>query len=415
MTQPPTAAIAPASSTLAAFRSSTFRLYMIGQLVSLSGTWMQRVAQGWLIYEISGSEAWLGASAFASGLPTLLLMPFGGTLADRFPRRRIMQVVYVVELLIAALFALLTFAGTIQIEHIIVLSFGFGVTSAFGEPARQAVINDLVEREALGSGISINGMMFNSAAIIGPAMAGVLLSSVGAAWCFAFNSVSYLVVLVVLQLLTPRPVSITPSPRVSPLRQVMEGWRYILQHRTIDKLILQGTLINVLGINLFITLLPAYASRVLNSPEVGLTALSVAVSVGSVLGGLLTVSAGRRLGRGRLVALMSVCVGIVSVALVNLSDLRAAVIAGILYGFVNTQFFLSSNILIQTQVDDAFRGRVMSTWMLNRFAIGPLTMLLLGALATQIGVVATIGMSGGAIIVLNAVFWAQMRAVRVLR
>jgi MFS family permease len=400
------------SGTLEAFRYSNFRLYFLGQLVSLSGTAMQRVAQGWLVYQLTHSELWLGVVAFAIGFPVLICTPFAGVLVDRFSRRRIMWITQFVEMIAAFLLAALVLTGVVQSWHIATLSLLLGINSAFGEPARFALIRELVERNALNSALSLNALLWNTAAIIGPALAGIALLQFGAGWCFLFNGISYFAVLLSLGLMHMPEVHRSNASQ-SVLAELGAGLRFVREHETIGTLLVGATVINVLGLSLFQTLIPAFADVALHAPKTGNAMLEAMIGIGSVAAAALNVWICTRFGRGRLVqvAALFIPVGGFIVALTQ-AEWLAGVLA-VALGFGYASFFVSSNILIQSQVSDEFRGRVMALWSLNRFAFAPISGLVIGLLAQVFGTPQT--MIGCSLLCLILMILITRRAATVRR
>jgi MFS family permease len=374
---------APRTQALAALRYPNFRLYFIGQLVSLSGTWMQTVAQGWLIFNLTKSELWLGVVACAAGLPSLILSPFAGVLVDRIPRRKILLVSQTVQMILAFILAALAFANVVQVWHIVVLAFLLGVTNAIDAPSRQAIIVDLVGRDNLTSGITLNSIMFNSARVFGPAAAGVALVKFGPAWCFFLNGVSFIAVILMLWIMHVES-GVRFAGDFAPLERLKEGLHYARRHTTIAPLLLLAGITSFLTINIT-TLLPAFADEVLHSPKVAYSSMTTAVGAGAVVAGILMVVLARRFGRGRVVFAMVVFVPIVAMIVSFVTDVNMAVFLMGLYGFGIILEFVTVNTLIQSEVPDEFRGRVMSLYTLTFFGVAPFGALTLGFLAQVIG------------------------------
>jgi MFS family permease len=372
------------SGTLAAFASRNFRLYFGGQLISLSGTWMQSVAQGYLVFQLTQSELWLGIVACAAGLPSLLLSPLGGVLLDRLPRRTILICTQAAQMLLAFILAALTFSGTVQSWHIMLLAFGLGITNAADAPARQAFVADLVgSKERLNSGIALNAMMFNTARVIGPTLAGFALNQWGPAICFLLNGLSFLGVLGSLFLIHVerfRP----PVEQFAPLRQLRDGIQYARRHPTIRPLLLLAVTAALLTSNI-VTLLPAFADRVLGSPEEGYAAMGAAIGAGAVVATLLTTRLGKRYGRGRVVLTMIILSMLSELFISRVHVLPVALPLAVVYGFAIILQFVTINTMIQSEVQPEFRGRVLSLYTLVWFGISPFGSLLMGWVAEHIG------------------------------
>src|SRR3989454_5864020 len=218
---------APARSggMLRALRHRNFQLFFSGQLISLIGTWMQSIAQSWLVYRLTGSPVLLGAVGFAGQIPVFLLAPIGGALADRHHHRRIVIVTQTSAMVLALILAALTLTGTVQVWHVLVLSSLLGVVNAFDIPTRQSFLVEMVGREDLMNAIALNSSMFNGARVIGPAVAGILVSTIGEGWCFFANGVSYIAVIVGLLLM--RIECARRSKSDSPLADILEGFQWV--------------------------------------------------------------------------------------------------------------------------------------------------------------------------------------------
>ncbi len=369
--------------TLAAFRYYNFRLYFFGQLVSTSGTWMQTVAQGWLVFSLTQSEIWLGIVACMAGLPALFLSPFAGVIVERSPRHHILIFTQVIQMMLAFILAWLTFTNTVQVWHIVALSFLLGTTNAIDAPARQALVVDMVGRQDLSSGISLTSVMYNASRVFGPSAAGIALVQFGPAWCFLLNGLSFLAVIVSLL-----AMHIEHETRIAgnaaPLTQLKEGLSFARHHLTIAPLLLLATVGAIFGFNVW-TLLPSYADKVLNSPKEGYAALSTANGIGAVVAAILITSVGARFGRGRVVTVMAIVAAIGTFALSRMTTVPLALVFTIMAGFSLIMQFVTMNTLIQSEVPDEFRGRVLSLYTLTFFGVAPFGALALGFIAEAIG------------------------------
>jgi MFS family permease len=365
-----------------ALNHTNFRLYFGGQLVSVSGTWMQTVAQGWLVFHLTQSALWLGIVACAAGLPSLLVSPFAGVVVDRTSRRNILVATQTVQMLLAFTLAFLTFADLVQVWHVVALAFILGITNAFDAPARQTFVKDMVGPENLISGISLNSMMFNTARILGPSAAGIALASLGAGWCFFINGASYLAVIGSL-LLMKVPVNIKRGSSVSPLQQLRDGLRFSRSHETIKPLLLLSAVTSILCINI-VTLLPAFAAIVLHSPIDGFSTLSITQGIGAVAGGLLAVYVSRY-GRGRVVAAMVILLSASVFMVSRMTGVLPSAFLMAIVGFSMILFFVTINTMLQSEIPDEYRGRVLSLYTLTFFGLAPFGALFLGSLADAIG------------------------------
>lgn len=408
--QAPTAAPAARVHTLSAFKFPNFRLYFIGQTISLSGSWMQIVAQGWLVFELTKNELWLGLVACAAGLPSLLLSPLAGVLVERIHTRKLLLATQTVQMFLALALAFLTFTNTIQVWHIMVLAFLLGVTNAIDAPSRQAIVADLVDRDHLASGIAMNSIIFNLSRVIGPVIGGILLTQVGPAWCFLINGLSFIAVLITLYIMQVE-IRTRNLQAFAPIKQLKEGFKFARQHNTIAPLLLLAVAAALFTNNIS-TLLPAFADTVLHSPKEAYANVTTAVGAGAVIAGLVMNVFGRRLGRGRVVALMVVFVTISAFMFSRATTETPAIIFAGLYGFGIILQFVTVNTLIQNEVPDAFRGRVLSLYTLSWFGIAPFGALLMGFVASVIGTPTTIGMTailGGVMSIYVLIHWPDAR------
>src|SRR5881296_1956178 len=249
-------------TSLRAFRHRNFRLFYAGQLTSLVGTWMQTVAQSWLVYRLTGSATLLGVVGFASQFPILVLAPIAGSVADTYPRRRSMLAIQAAAMLLAFPLAALTLLNRIQVWHILVLAVMLGFVNAFDIPVRQSFIAEMVGREDLINAIALNSSMMNGARIIGPAVAGILVAVVGEGWCFLLNGLSYFAVIIGLVFITAGNNSPTEN-QGSRIEAVLEGFRFVLGTRPVRALLLLVGIVSLMGMP-YSVLMPIFADQVLN-------------------------------------------------------------------------------------------------------------------------------------------------------
>lgn len=393
--------------TLDALRYANFRKFFFGQLISVSGTWMQRVAQGWLVFHLTQSELWLGIVACAAGIPTLVVGPFAGVLVDRFPRRQILLITQIVQMLMASILAVLTFADVVHVWHVVVIAFFSGMTVAFEAPARHTLISDMVGLESLNSGIALNSMMMNTASVIGPTLAGIVLVQVGPAWCFTVNSASFLAVIISL-LMIHIPNLTRRIGSLHPIQQLREGLSFSRHHPTIRPLLMLAGVNSVLGLNLVITLLPAFAATVLHSPDTAYAAASAAMGLGSVLGAMVNVKLGWHFGRGRFMSRAAVIAPLLLLAFSQLAYLPFNIVMIAVAGFSFMSFYVTANTLIQSQVADEYRGRVLSLYTLTFLGLAPLGAFFTGLAAQAIGTAQVMGICS--IIACMANFWIVRHA-----
>ncbi len=398
-------------ATLRALRHRNFQLFFSGQLISLIGTWMQSVAQAWLVYRMTGSSLLLGSVGFASQFPVFLVAPFGGIVADRHNLRRVVIATQTVSMILALVLATLTLTGTVQVWHIFVLAALLGVVNAFDIPGRQAFLVEMVGKEDLMNAIALNSSMFNGARIIGPAIAGVLVAKIGEGWCFFANGISYIAVIIgLLMMRVPRPSR--RAGAASPWAHIIEGFRFVRQTAPIRALLLLLGLVSLVAMP-YTVLMPIFADRILHSGARGLGILMGATGVGALLGALTLASRSGVHGLGRWVAFS--CGGF-GVSLILFSFSRSVWLSAALLlpvGFGMMLQMSSSNTLIQAMVPDHLRGRVMAVYSMMFMGMAPFGALLGGALADRLGAPITVSMGAVACIGGAALFWLQLPKIRV--
>jgi MFS family permease len=401
------------SRTFAALRHRNYRLFFFGQLVSLIGTWMQNVAQAWLVYELTNSPFKLGVVSFCSGVPVLLFSLWAGVVADRVPKRRLLVVTQTVMMTLAFILAADMFLGTIQWWHIAIMAFLLGTANAFDGPTRHAFVVEMVGRNELMNAIALNSAMFNTARIVGPALAGIILAAVGAAWCFVLNGVSFLAVIAGLVLMDVKPY-VGAIPTESPLKQMREGVSYIWHHPTVRPLITLVAVSNMFALG-YMALLPAFAQDVLHAGKVGYGFMSTAIGVGALAGALVIASLGDYQRKGLILTAGNLLFPVMVIAL-SLSKsfhltMGCLVVAG--FGFMAQN--ATANTLVQTTVPDTLRGRVMSVYMMVFLGFFPIGSLIAGAMAERFGV--PVGAAFGGIVALAYGIYLAWRApeIRALR
>jgi predicted MFS family arabinose efflux permease len=396
--------------TFAALKYRNYRIWFTGQLLSLVGTWMQSTAQGYLVYELTKSPAYLGYVGFASGLPSWLFTLYGGVIADRFPRRSMMLVTQTCMMILAFILAGLVFIQAIQPWMIIVLAFLLGIANAFDAPARVSFVAELVDRKDLTNGIALNSTMFNSATVIGPAIAGMAYAAFGPAWCFMINGISFLAVIIALLLIHLQPIR-PNSTRSSAVKDIKEGFLFAKNNQIIRTLIINMGILSLFGLSLM-TLLPAWSQEILGGDARTYGMLLSGRGIGALVGALMIASLGGRNVRGKLWSIGNLTMPILMAcfALVHWIPLSMALIMIIGWSFmvqVNT-----SNAIVQTQVEDHLRGRVMSIYTLVFFGGMPLGSLLAGSLADRVGEQLTLLINAGVLLAAALFIYLRMSFIR---
>lgn len=391
-------------TTFAALKYPNYRLWFMGQLGSMVGTWMQSTAEGFLVFELTHSPAYLGYVGFAAGIPSWIFMLFGGVVADRFPRRTLILITQTVMMLLAFTSATLTFTHLIQPWHIVVLAFCLGIANAFDAPARQAFVLELVEREDLSNAIALNSTMFQMATVVGPSVAGITYALVGPAWCFTINGISFLAVITALLRMNikPREMKIRTRSAVSELK---DGLHYVMTHVAIRTIVGVAVATSLFGLA-FVTLIPAWSVNILHGDATTNGLMQSARGVGALIAALVIASLGRFNSKGKLLTIGMFVFPISLLVFANLTNLYASLLSLIAVGWGFMVLFNLANILIQQMVSDELRGRVMSIYSLTFFGFMPLGALGAGAFAEHFGEPPTVML--GALIALGVavfVFW----------
>lgn len=392
-------------------RRPNYRLFFIGQGVSLIGTWLTRVALGWWVLRLTGSPLALGTVSFAGQLPTFLLAPIGGVLVDRYDRHRLLLFTQVLAMVQSVLLTVLALSGTATVTDIVALAVFQGLINAFDTPARQALLVQLIEgREDLPTAIALNSSMVNAARLVGPSFAGLLIAAFGEAGCFALDSLSYLAVIgSLLAIRVPRLELSVPSQRV--VSELRAGVVHAVRSDAIASILLLVALVSFTGAP-YTVLMPVIATQTLGGGADTLGFLMAAVGGGAVLGALWLASRPSVLGLGRIMSLSALSFG-AGLMLLSLSrslwlSLPVLVITG--GGMMVT--LAAGNTLLQTITDEDKRGRVMSLYTTAFLGMVPFGSLLSGWLAHEVGVVPTL-FGGGLLTAAGGLgFWRKLPALR---
>jgi MFS family permease len=396
-------------SSFPAFRSLNYRLYFFGQLFSLVGTWLQIVAEGWLVYQLTNSAFFVGLDAAASTIPTLFLSLVGGVIIDRYPKKKILLFTQTASMLLALTLAVLTLSHVITVWEIIALAFGLGIVNAIDSPTRQAYVTELIDRrESLASAIALNAGMFNAARVVGPSIAGLLIASVGAGMAFLLNGISYIAVIVALsRISTPMKAD---NRHLHPIRAIKDGIRYAYGHTVIRTLIVLTGIVSVFGWS-YSTLMPVIARNTFHLDAAGLGYLYASAGLGALVGTFCISAFSRR------VNIVNVIIGgnlLFSVSLIAFTFTSSAPVAFILLFVVGlgivTQFALS-NTLLQHQVDDAMRGRVLSLYTLVFIGFGPFGNVEIGYVSERVGTAMAIRISAVIVLLFGLYLFSKRRAL----
>lgn len=386
-----------------AFEYRDFRLLWFGACTSSIGTWMQKMAQSWVVLQLSGSATLLGLDAFLGEVPILLFSLIGGVIADRVDRRKLLVGSQVIQLSCAFLLAALFATGVVKVWHILALSFVTGFAQAFGGPAYQALIPTLIDAKDLPNAIALNSIQFNLARVIGPVLGGIALTNLGPAWCFSLNGVSFLAVILSLSMLPMRQLG--PKTSVSLMSSMKEGFAFIRQREGMKELIALAFSMTVLGIPL-VNFLPVMAKNVFHQGPNVFTILLSTSGAGAVAGALIVAGMGHVKNRGRIALLMLMCLGVLIAGFASSSNLTLSCIVLFLAGAALIAVFAMISSLVQLIAPDEMRGRVMSVYNVAFRGGMPIGSLLSGSLIDQLSAPLVLACNGIALVLLGGYFLA---------
>ncbi|HKV82390.1 MAG TPA: MFS transporter [Candidatus Sulfotelmatobacter sp.] len=389
-----------------ALRHRNFQLFFSGQLISLVGTWMQTVAQSWLVYKLTGSGLLLGSVGFASQIPVFLFAPLGGITADRSNRQRVVIATQAASMILALVLAALTLTHRVTVREIFVLAALLGVVNAFDIPGRQAFLVDMVGKEDLMNAIALNSSMFNGARVIGPAVAGVLVAKLGEGWCFFANGVSYIAVIVGLLMMNVHAPA-RASMDTSPFDHIIEGFRFVGKTAPIRALLILLGVVSMTGMP-YVVLMPIFADKILHrggqelasligSHDLGAVRLGIlmgAAGVGALLGALTLAMRSGVKGLGTWVSVCCAAFGVSLILFAFSTSFWLSVLLLLPVGYFIMLQMASSNTLIQAMVPDALRGRTMAVYSMMFMGLAPVGALLGGALSDRLGAPWTVAIGG---------------------
>ncbi len=385
---------------LGALHHRDFRLFWSGQLVSLVGTWMQTVAQSWLVLQLSGSPFTLGIITALQFLPVLVLSVVGGVLADRLPKRQVLLATQSSAMVLAFILAILAETKLVQIWHVMVLAFLLGLVNALDMPTRQAFLAELVGRANLRNAIALNSAAFNSARLVGPAVAGLAIGWVGVAGCFFLNGLSFVAVIVSLtRIAAGRGLVAAPEETRSLGKDLKEGLSYVIHTPVVRVVVLMMAIVGTFGMNMNV-LVPVFAQQVLSVGAEGYGLLTSSMGTGSLVAALIVATLGRASKR-RFVIVAAAGIGILEMALVLVRQFPPAMVTLAGVGFAMIFFTTLSNMVLQTSVPDHLRGRVMSVYTTVFAGTTPFGSLFAGSIAESWGAGAAF-FAGGVISLIGA-------------
>jgi len=380
--------------TVRALRHRNFRLFFIGQGISLIGTWFQTVAMSWLVYRLTNSALWLGIIGFIAQIPMLFIPPFAGVLSDRHDKRKIIIATNTLSMIQAFVLAVLVMTGSIQIWHIIVLSFLLGTVNGFDVPARQSFFVEMVERrEDLSNAIALNSSLFNVARFLGPSIGGIFIAAFGEGPCFLVNAVSFVAVIIALFMINTKIIKVTDEKRKDVMQEMKEGFLYTFSIGPVMAIIFLIGLSSIVSMP-YVTILPVFAKLVLNGGPKTFGFLLASVGAGALTGAIYLAS---RKSVAGLSVVLSAATFVFSIGLITLSFMDKILPAMIVIYLASIGMMMqiaSCNTIIQSLVDDDKRGRVMSFYAVSFIGLGPFGNLLTGAMTNAIGVRRAIAFAG---------------------
>ena len=392
-------------------RHRNYRLYLMGQLVSVCGTWMQQVAQSWLVYRLTGSATLLGIVGFATQIPVFGLGPIAGVIIDRYSPHRVTVLTQSAALVQALLLSLLTLMGWVQPAHIILLGFVLGIVNAFDMPARQALVNQMVDAKDLSNAVALNSSMINAARIVGPALAGIVVARVGEGACFTINAVSYLAVIMALLAMKLPKKSDESARQFSIAHSLVEGLRYTLAKVPIRDVLLLLGLVGFMGMP-YMTLMPVFAAEIHKSGADALGLMLGAVGFGALIGALFLAQRATVLGLGRIIviATLGFGLGLIVFTVSRVFWLSLVILMGVGFGWM--VLIAASNTALQTLADNEMRGRVMSLFSMMLVGMAPFGSLLAGWLADRVGAPLVVATGGAFCAVAGVIFARELPRLR---
>jgi MFS family permease len=400
-------------TTLRAVKHRNYRLFFIGQGVSLVGTWMQSVAASWLVFRLTQSEFMLGLNAFIGQVPVLLISPMAGVLGDRISRHRILIIVQILSIVQACLLAAITLTGRVQVWHIFLLSLFLGIVNAFEMPSRQAFVIEMLEDKSdLGNAIALNSGLFNGARLVGPSIAGIIVALAGEGVCFIVNAASYGAALTALLLMKLRPRNVEKKI-TGFFTEMKEGLSYIFRFSPIRDLIITVSLTSLVAMSLPV-LMPVFASRILHGSSLTYGFLVASSGFGSLAATIFLASRKSVLGLGKVIkaALFIFGIGLLLFSYSRSVILSMALLAAVGFGMILTM--ASCNTIVQTIVEEEKRGRVMSFYVMAFMGSAPLGSLLAGSVSSSIGAPFTVGISGVICLIGGVLFALRLPHLRKL-
>lgn len=369
--------------TFAALSVRNYRLFFIGQGISISGTWMQTVAQGWLVLQLTGSGTQVGFVVAVQFLPLLFFTPIGGIIADRFPKRSILLVTQSLFLLTQLSLGLVVVFGVVELWMVYVLAFLFGLINSVDNPTRQAFVSELVDRHHVRNAVTLNATENNLGRAVGPSIGAIIITTLGIGFCFLANAATTLAVLFALTRMNTRALrSVAPHPRIHPLRNIAEAFHYVWRTPLLREILLMAVIIGTFSYEFQISL-PTLAKFAFGADASSYSQLWVAFGIGSVVGGLL--AAGRKSASVAYLVRSAILFGLSMLVVSAMPTLMFSVLGMFLVGFFAINFTSLANTMLQLESDDAHRGRVMALWTMAMLGSTPIGAPIIGWIAEAFG------------------------------
>lgn len=395
-----------ARRTFAALRFRNYRLYFFGQIVSVTGTWMQSVAQAWLVFELTHSGTWLGAVLSVQFLPVLLAGPWGGVVADRVDKRRLLLATQTVSLVLAGILGVLTVTNTVELWMVFVLAAGLGLVNAIDNPARQTFVLEMVGPDELTNAVSLNSVVVNAARVVGPAVAGVLIATVGIGQCFLLNAASYVAVIIGLVMMRPGDL-FAGSPALRARGQLRDGLRYVWSTAELRIPLLMMALIGTLAYEFSVSL-PLFAENTFHAGAGAFGAMSSMMGAGAVIGGLAVASGGKGAPSFASLSGAAMAFGVLMLGLSASPNLPIAYAVLPIMGGASIAFIAMANSTLQLRADPSMRGRVMALYGVAFIGSTPIGGPIVGWIGQHYGARSAIAVGGAATVVAAAYGWALL-------
>ncbi|MDD2751635.1 MAG: MFS transporter [Candidatus Omnitrophica bacterium] len=394
-----------------ALKHRNYRLFFTGQVISLSGTWMQMIAMSWLVYRITNSPLLLGLVGFLGQIPSFFLMPFAGVIADRYNRQRILLITQIAAMLQALVLSFLVMTNSVQVWQIVLLSVILGFVNSFDIPVRQAFTIEMIEnKEDLGNAIALNSSMVNIARLIGPSIAGIIIATLGEGPCFLLNALSYVAVIISLLMMQISQKK-SRQARRHVLHELKEGFVYAFTFIPIKHILILLSLVSLTGVP-YQVLMPIFAKDIFHGGPQTLGFLMSMAGLGALMGAIYLAARRSVIGLGRIIALAALCFGI-GVSIFSFSkNLWISLLLICFAGFSMMVQMAASNTILQTIVEEDKRGRVMSFYTMSFMGMTPFGSLLAGSLANKIGAPGTLLCGGICCIIGALVFFQKLPLIR---